>query len=344
MSKSLAIGPANYAGQANLWAVSCRNYSSVKAVSFGYAPTNSGFGFLVDRPIGELRRLGYPSMSATRNALADVDNVAIDGFLTLSGVAKFTSLERQIVGLRDAGKNVFLISHGTDTRDPKGHMRRVEWSYFRDARRSYFRRCQATSLRNRNMARRLGLQLLVSTPDLLLDNPDALWLPVVVDQPKWVTQSEAFERDRIRVIHVPSKTQPPIKGTVYIDPVLERLHSEGVIDYRRAESVAHHEMPDLIKNSDVVVDQILTGSYGVAAVEAMTAGRLVIGNVSNEVRSILPTEVPICDTTPSSLERLVRRIADSPEAYAEQARLGRKFAARVHDGRASASVLASQVR
>jgi hypothetical protein len=98
-------------------------------------------------------------------------------------------------------------------------------------------------------------------------------------------------------------------------------------------------MHELVKSVDVVIDQILTGSYGVAAVEAMAANRLVIGNVSPRVRALVPEEVPIIDCVPEELEATMRAICADRERFQSIALTGRGFACHLHDGRQSASAL-----
>ena len=92
-----------------------------------------------------------------------------------------------------------------------------------------------------------------------------------------------------------------------------KLHDEGLIDYRPSRGVAASEMPRLISGADVLLDQFRIGSYGVAAVEAMFAGRVVVGHVSHKVRKIIREEtgsqVPIVEATPETLETVLRDIS-----------------------------------
>ncbi len=96
-----------------------------------------------------------------------------------------------------------------------------------------------------------------------------------------------------------------MKGTQLIAPVLERLAERGTIDFRYVEGVAAADMPALYGEADIVLDQFRIGSYGVAACEAMAAGRVVVGHVSPAVRSHVlratGLELPIVEATPDSL-------------------------------------------
>ncbi len=126
-----------------------------------------------------------------------------------------------------------------------------------------------------------------------------------------------------------------------MDPVLARLHDERLIDYIAPEFVPHKRMPDLVAGVDVVVDQIMSGSYGVAAVEAMAAGRVVIGNVAPDVRDLLPIPVPIIDVAPGDLESVLRHLSEDPDYLRNTAAAGLEYAVAVHDGRESAAALSA---
>ena len=142
-------------------------------------------------------------------------------------------------------------------------------------------------------------------------------------------------------LHAPSRRKPPIKGTDLIEPVLRDLDGRGLIDYRSPSgAVPHHKMPGLVKEADVVVEQILAGSYGVSAVEGMASGRLVIGYVGDEVRRTMPEDPPILDTTPDDFLGTMMRVIDQQADFGDLAANGPGYVERIHSGRMSAQVLA----
>jgi hypothetical protein len=164
-----------------------------------------------------------------------------------------------------------------------------------------------------------------------------------VDVNLWRPQTPAFSRKIPRVLHAPSRSIPPIKGSELIEPVLRELHKQGAIEYIRVEKVPHAELRSMVLDCDILVDQILTGSYGVAAVEAMSAGRLVVGLVAHDVRALLPEQPPIVDVQDGSLEEVFSAILSDPKTYAAQAIRGPEYARRWHDGTEAARVLADFV-
>jgi CRISPR/Cas system-associated protein Csm6 len=93
-------------------------------------------------------------------------------------------------------------------------------------------------------------------------------------------------------------------------------------------------------DADVVLDQLLLGSYGVVAVQAMLAGRLVLAHVHERVRARIDQELPIVEVTPDTLGQVLERVVTDRASYAATAAEGAAYAGTVHDGRRSAQVLA----
>jgi hypothetical protein len=159
--------------------------------------------------------------------------------------------------------------------------------------------------------------VLVSTPDLLEHVPQATWLPVVVDVELWgrAVSDPPLKRERPVVVHAPSNAG--LKGSDLIGETLRGLDADGLLEYRELR--------------------------GVAACEAMAAGRLVISHVSEstraEVRDRTGLELPILETRAESLAATLRDVIADRGGSAALAARGPSFVAAVHDGEQSARVL-----
>ncbi len=342
-SPSLGIGPANYAGQAQLWARTAARELGITAWAFSRTGPRPA-GFQTDRtmpprggPLSIRHHIDHPDVAA---AIAGATHVAIDGFLPLSGGIALGSVARDVRELQRSGRTVALISHGSDTRDPRSHARRVPHSWFRTAGTPFVQAHIVATWRNRHLARTLGVPVFVSTPDLLHDLPEATWLPLTVDLPTATTEAlPPLSRDRPVVLHLPSRRVPPIKGTDEIAAAMRRLDAEGLVDYVEPDLMTHERLLELIHQVDVVIDQVRSDSYGVTAVEALAAGRVTIASVLG-TRGLLPEDPPIVDATPETLESVVRSVATERDRYAALAARGPGYVSRWHDGRAAAAALA----
>lgn len=328
---SIAIGPLNQCGQAYAWAEAVKRFLGAPAVSFasnGPVARRAPGAALQDEAhvsIPHRRLAPHWYRSARIKSLAGTaDRLIVESFADVGGLSF------------DA-----VVMHGSDLRDPDAHMARMEYSLYETASSEWVELFRQSSAANRLRAG--DHVVFVSTPDLLLDAPAATWLPLTVELEDWRMPAADFSRERPVVLHLPSRRNPPIKGSQFINPVLEKLDRQGKIRCLRPDMVKHREVRSLVERADIVVDQILTGSYGVAAVEAMAAGRVVVGNVSSEVRALVGDEVPIVDASPASMEATIVRVIEDPSQATEVARRGVDYVTKWHSGEAAAEALRSFV-
>jgi len=338
----LYIGPANFAGQGFAWARAAERLPGVGAVSMAIV-RREGFAFPVDDPVPEAVYAGSRRWQARRRALLpQFSHVIIEAGRPLLGHLMGADPFAEARWLRARGVEVAMLCHGSDIRLPSRHRELEPWSPFEPG-------WELTEALEAQVARfAAGLEgfagpVLVSTPDLLLDVPRATWLPVVVDAERWRAAGSRppLEREVPVVVHAPSSAH--LKGTALIEPVLERLDARGVIEYRRIAGVPPARMAEVYGEADVVLDQFRIGNYGVAACEAMAAGRLVVSHVSDSVRTraedAAGAALPILEATPDSLEDvLVAVLGDRPRARA-LAEQGPGFVRALHDGERAAEVL-----
>lgn len=329
----LGIGPANYAGQAFAWVSAVTRHLGLEAESFTVTRPRQGFQFDIHR------RLSAPSYYLpiarrwrTARFLAPYSHVLLDGYRP---VLYGDALTRTIGAARQVA-TLGLMAHGTDVRDPDKHMDRNPFSYFREGDDDWLNARRRVAAANRDLALSSGLPLFVSTPDMLHDLPSATWVPVCLDPEPWANPRPPLERRVPTVLFVPSQRTPPIKGTRYVAPVLESLHRRGLINYIAPSGVPHERMRELVRDSDVVVDQLLFGSYGVAAIEAMAAGRVVVGNLCNLDASVAPELPEIESATPEDFEERILAILDGRDEARSRAASNVEFVRRWHDGRVSA--------
>lgn len=342
MSARLAIGPANYAGQAYAWAEAVNTH--LDASAFAFTPNRlrqGGFQFRAHKRIPA--PYYYAPFGRDLRAsllLRGASHVILDGYRTVFYDRNPAAFKRQAASLARRGFTVGLLGHGDDVRDPEAHIARFKHSFYLEGDDDYRRHWITTSARNRDAARALGVPLFVSTPDMLHDLPEATWVPVCLDVDEWTTERRLLDGKRPRVLFVPSQRKPPTKGTQYVDPVLRRLHERGVIEYVAPNNVPHEQMRELVKSVDIVVDQLLFGSYGVAAIEAMAAGRIVLGNITDLTTALMPELPFVLNATPDDVEQVLLDALDDTDRLRTAAASNIEFVRRWHDGRESARQLA----
>lgn len=336
----LLVAPVNSAGQGYLWARACQEHSpGVQARSL--ALTNR-YTFPVDYVVDPAdywtREWGG---AHERYVAASFTHVLVESERPVFGGAYGRDVGPELPVMQRAGLQVALVSHGSDSRIPSRHAEREPWSPFRDTDWDIVPRLEKGAARDNATLRTYEGHVLVSTPDLLDDVPEATWCPLVVDLPRWAAEPSAFARRRPLVVHAPSN--PRMKGSDLIDPVVESLHRRGMVEYRRLEGLTTDEMVRAYQGADVVLDQFRIGSYGATACEAMASGNVVVGHVSDEVRERVREgtgrELPVVEATADDLEEVLVALADDLDRARDLAADAVSFVRTVHDGRTAADAL-----
>lgn len=347
--RGVFIGASNSAGQGWAWARSlekARPELEVVSARFGDEDSAAGFDFEVDQPI--FSHYAAHSSSWQRQQFAALKNyralIIESGDSILSRLFRGNTA-RQAQLLQESGVRVALLFHGSDIRAPDRHMSREAHSHFA-ADSEFARVFRNTTASNRELIGQLDVPVFVSTPDLLDEVPDSIWLPVVVDVARWDSGRPPFSSDGpLRVVHIPSSSM--VKGTELVEPLLLQLANEGVIDYQPIQSIPHSKMPAAYGAADVVIDQFRVGNYGVAACEALAAGRVVVSHVSDRVRELTQQltgeELPIVEATPETLRDVLEKIHLDPAKYVGLTTRGRAFAREHHDGRRSGEILSDWI-
>ncbi|MBG0561608.1 glycosyltransferase family 4 protein [Actinoplanes aureus] len=339
----LGLGPANYAGQLATFAQAiCRDNAGVTAEVVMRRSADS-YVFPADVYVDRDRQGELDvQMEQVRRVVGRYTHLIVDAFLPVFGYLNGDTIEGDLPALRRAGIKVALLAHGSEIRHPLRHRDRYPFSLFHDAPKDIVPRYAARAERNRRIAEESGLPLFVTTPDLLDDLPAATWSPLVVDVDSWTSDEPVMERSRPKVLHGPS--QRWTKGTDRILPVLTELHDKGAIELVLAERVPWETMRELVRTCDIVVDQFAVGSYGTFAVEAMAAGRPVVGYLDERVHKAAGVRPPIVNVTPDRIGEALESLLDDRARTVEIAKESVAFAQEYHDGRRTAQVFADFLR
>lgn len=339
----LLIGRANYAAQGYWFARAAERLEGVSAVNIHVLGPNEKFGFPADVSVSRqvFQHSAHWRREQFRRVVDHYTHVILESGLPMFGKLFGHNTLSEIDALRDHGVKVAMIAHGSELRLPSRHIQLDEWSPYAGDRWPDTAQLERVAQSFRSLLTRSGVPLFVTTQELLLDWPEATWIPLSIDLDRWGGGVPLLERERPVVVHAP--TNPYLKNTALIEPVLGRLHDEGVIEYRRLPGMTTQEMPAHITDADIVLDQFGAGCYSVAAVEGMAAGRVTIAHVHEQVRQVvrdrLGLEVPMVSATPGSLEQVLRDVVARRDHYRAIAAQGPDYVHAAHDGRATSEAL-----
>jgi glycosyltransferase involved in cell wall biosynthesis len=101
------------------------------------------------------------------------------------------------------------------------------------------------------------------------------------------------------------------------------------------------EIRAAVQSCDIVVDQFALGIYGAFAVEAMAAGRPVIGFWDEPLYESVGVQPPILNALPETLADVLDHLLEDPERAAKIGKESAAYARDVHDGRRTAQVFRS---
>ncbi|MGV9762665.1 glycosyl transferase family 1 [Micromonospora tulbaghiae] len=339
----LGLGTANYAGQLSALAVAITTARADVGAELVMAKPPATYRYPADRYLnypGE-HRLDVQIARAER-VLGWYTHLIVDAFRPVLGRLNGDDIAADLPALRRARLKVALLAHGSEIRHPGAHLERHAESAFRDAPEELRERLTAVAERNRRTAQESGLPFFVTTPDLLDDVPFATWAPLIVDVDAWACDRPVLERTRPVVLHAPSNRWT--KGTDRLLPRLQELHDRRIIELRLVEGLPHSEMRRLVQDCDIVVDQLVMGSYGTFSCEGMAAGKVVVAYVSEGPHRAAGVQPPIANATPGTLVKTIESLLDDRPAAVALAAEGARYVRDHHDGRRTAEAFDAFLR
>jgi glycosyltransferase involved in cell wall biosynthesis len=113
-------------------------------------------------------------------------------------------------------------------------------------------------------------------------------------------------RERPLIVHAP--TNRAVKGTKYVLEAIEALRSRYRFDFCLIEGMRHSEAQKLYMNADIVVDQLIIGTYGVLAIESMALGKPVITCIREELRDSYPPSLPVVPANRESVGGALEKV------------------------------------
>ncbi len=117
----------------------------------------------------------------------------------------------------------------------------------------------------------------------------------------------------IRILHAP--THETYKGSKYIYSAIEKLKAkyDGQFTFKVIKNLDINDFYEEIGNSDLVIDQMLLGSYGFVSIEAMAMYKPVITYMREDIWDRVKSDCPIINANADSLYEVLENIILDPE-------------------------------
>ncbi|MCM3761874.1 glycosyltransferase family 4 protein [Alkalihalobacillus oceani] len=152
-------------------------------------------------------------------------------------------------------------------------------------------------------------------------------LPIAVNLDH-IPNVEETENKVPLLIHAP--TNPLFKGTVHFEKVIEQLKESYEFNYVRIEQLNHEKALHMYQKADIILDQILCGSYGLFSVEAMAMGKPVVTYVRDDLLPTFPEIPPIVNANPDTLYDKIELLIKYPEVRKAYGKQGRRYVEAYH--------------
>lgn len=129
--------------------------------------------------------------------------------------------------------------------------------------------------------------------------------------------------EKINLLHVPN--HPHFKGTRYVTEAVERISATANVQFTFASGISNSEVMQLMRDADIVIDQLIGGYFGVTALEAMALGKPVIVYIGDWDRVVNSAECPIINANPDTISEVLSALLAEPDRLGEIGKRSRRY-------------------
>lgn len=326
------MAPVNIAGMPLVMVKGLRELGvEARLLQYARGQATSGFGYdsdiIVDldgRPASETR------MATVARCLEEDYDVFHFWLRTLVFGQRYTGMMGlDLPFLKMSGRRVAYRFTGNDLRDPAFDRETNPYSLMRydywtsplesePVRKAYLDhlRCYVDAF-------------VVQDPEMGAHMPEARIVPRSIELEKW--NFVGIEpNDRPLVVHGPSN--PKVKGTEFILKAVDELRDEGLaFDFQLIEGMRHEDAAEWYRRSDIMIDQLHLGAYGVFSMEGMALGKTVICYYRDDLFRPVYGDLPLVNANPDTIKDALRRTVKDYEMRQEFSVKGRAFVETHHD-------------
>lgn len=140
------------------------------------------------------------------------------------------------------------------------------------------------------------------------------------------------------IVHSPTHFQ--IKGTKHVIKAIKQLKKEGYIfNFQLLSDVPHEEALTIYRKADIIIDQLLIGSFGVFSLEAMALGKPVICFIREDLVNKYPHDLPIINSNPDTIYSTLKSLLSNSKDIYQLGVKGRNYVEKYHNSRVIAEQL-----
>jgi hypothetical protein len=131
----------------------------------------------------------------------------------------------------------------------------------------------------------------------------------------------------VKLVHSPNHRF--FKGTRFFEAAVAALQAKGYdLELILVERVSNAEAKRMYAEADIVVAQCIAGWMGYTEIEAMAAGKPVVGYLRNATYLAHSPDCPLVSASPDILEAVLEALVSQPALRQELGRRGREYVER----------------
>lgn len=155
-------------------------------------------------------------------------------------------------------------------------------------------------------------------------------IPQAIDTTKYIVSNNNYkENKKLLIVHAP--TNRNCKGTEFIINAVENLKGKYDFEFKLVENIPHQDAKKIYEKADLIIDQLMVGSYGLLALECMAMGKPVICYISDFMKQYYPSELPIISANCRDIETKLEFILNNKDMIGSIGLEGRKYVEKYHD-------------
>lgn len=226
------------------------------------------------------------------------------------GSPRFGIAVREMEIYRQAGKRLYTYAYGADHRTREKNLALGKWNFCSECPDPgvYCVCDDAGGAAMLQVIREYSTAVVAHGLAMKLI-PGARNVPyLTVDVKKVSPGPSRSQRDgKLVVGHFPNHGY--FKGTKYLQGAIDALQAEGhAVELLQLSGRPHNEILAAMQTIDVLVDQLISGSFGLTAVEAMASGCPVICYLHDGVAVAEREACPVIEANPDTIKQVLHQL------------------------------------
>jgi glycosyltransferase involved in cell wall biosynthesis len=131
------------------------------------------------------------------------------------------------------------------------------------------------------------------------------------------------------IVHAPTNSY--LKGTEFVLEAIQRLRRNGYeFEFTLVEGMTQENAIQCYRKADIIIDQLLQGSFGVFSLEGMALGKPVLCYIRKQLLNKYPPGLPIVVADKISCYEALRKLIQEPERRLLLGKAGRQYIERYY--------------